>query len=331
MTRREHIKLTGLTAVTFASPFTSFSKFNFMTDSKIFDVIIIGGSYAGLSAAMALGRSLRNVLIIDSGKPCNRQTPYSHNFITQDGIKPGIIAQNAKEQVLNYNTVKFLNDFAIGGKKIKNGFEITTENGEKIKSKKLIFSTGVKDIMPDIKGFSDCWGISVIHCPYCHGYEFKGQKTGIMANGNTAFHVASLVNNLTDNISILTSGKNDFTIEQTEKLKKNKIEVIETEISEIEHDNGSINNVVFKNGKKMNFNAVYAAIPFVQHSNIPASLGCEITEQGHIQVDDFQKTSMEGIYACGDNSTMMRSVANAVASGNIAGAMTNMELTHDNF
>ncbi|WP_221420392.1 NAD(P)/FAD-dependent oxidoreductase [Fulvivirga sp. M361] len=302
-----------------------------MTDSKIFDVIIIGGSYAGLSAAMALGRSLRNVLIIDSGKPCNRQTPYSHNFITQDGIKPGIIAQNAKEQVLNYNTVKFLNDFAIGGKKIKNGFEITTENGEKIKSKKLIFSTGVKDIMPDIKGFSDCWGISVIHCPYCHGYEFKGQKTGIMANGNTAFHVASLVNNLTDNISILTSGKNDFTIEQTEKLKKNKIEVIETEISEIEHDNGSINNVVFKNGKKMNFNAVYAAIPFVQHSNIPASLGCEITEQGHIQVDDFQKTSMEGIYACGDNSTMMRSVANAVASGNIAGAMTNMELTHDNF
>ncbi len=329
MTRREHLKLIMLTSLSI--PFASFSKFNFMIDNKTFDVIIVGGSYAGLSAAMALGRSLRNVLIIDNGKPCNRQTPYSHNFITQDGIKPSVIAQKAKEEVLNYDTIKFLNDFAIRGQKTKNGFEIITENGKKIKSKKLIFSTGIKDTMPEIKGFSDCWGISVIHCPYCHGFEFKGQKTGIIANGNTAFHVASLVNNLTDKISILTSGKSNFTTEQTEKLKKNNIEIIETEISEIEHNKGNINNVVFKNEKKINFDAVYAAIPFVQHSNIPASLGCKLTEQGHIEVDDFQKTSIEGIYACGDNSTRMRSVANAVASGNIAGAMTNMELINDNF
>lgn len=331
MTRREHIKLVGLTAVAFCLPFRSFSKFNFMRDRKIFDVIIIGGSYAGLSAAMALGRSLRNVLIIDSGLPCNRQTPHSHNFITQDGEKPSVIAEKAQAQVLKYETVKIHNELAVSGKKTGNGFEITTETDKIFTAKKLIFATGVKDIMPNIKGFSECWGISVIHCPYCHGYEFKGQKTGIMANGNTAFHVASLVNNLTDNISILTDGKSDFTIEQIEKLKKNKIEIIETEISEIEHNKGNISNVVLKNGDKLNFNVLYAAIPFVQHSNIPASLGCELTEQGYIQVDDFQKTSIEGIYACGDNSTRMRSVANAVANGNLAGAMTNMELTHDNF
>lgn len=307
------------------------SKLNNMTDNKNFDVIIIGGSYAGLSSAMALGRSLRSVLIIDSGKPCNEQTPYSHNLITQDGVMPSAIAQKAKEQVLKYSTVKFINDLAIGGKKTKGGFEITTQKGERVQARKLIFSTGVKDVMPDIRGFSDCWGISVIHCPYCHGYEFKGQKTGIMANGNTAFHIASLVNNLTDKITILTSGKRDFTIEQADKLKKHNIDIIETGISEILHDKGNISSIVFHDGKKMNVDVSYAAIPFVQNSDVPVSLGCDLTEQGYIQVDDFQKTSVAGIYACGDSSTGMRSVANAVANGNVAGAMANMELTHNDF
>src|SRR5690606_28226163 len=143
--------------------------------------IIIGGSYARLSAAMALGRSLRNVLIIDSGLPCNRQTPHSHNFITQDGEKPNVIAEKAKAQVLNYDTIKFYNGTAVSGSKIENGFVITTQTEEKFTAKKLIFATGIKDIMPDIKEFQACWGISVIHCPYCHGYEFRNQKTAILA------------------------------------------------------------------------------------------------------------------------------------------------------
>lgn len=302
-----------------------------MTDNQNFDAIIIGGSYAGLSAAMALGRSLRNVLIIDSGLPCNRQTPHSHNFITQDGEKPGVIAEKAKAQVLKYNTVKFHTGLVVSGKKTENGFEIITQTGEAFKAKKLIFATGIKDIMPDIKGFSECWGISVIHCPYCHGYEFRHQKTGIMANGERAFHIASLVNNLTDDIAILTSGKADFNAEQLAKLNNHKIEVIETEITEIEHENGHIKKVVFHDGRKMSFNAVYATIPFTQHSDIPLSLGCELTEQGYIKVDNFQKTTIEGVYACGDNSVMMRAVANAVYSGNLTGAMANKELTDEQF
>lgn len=333
MTRREIIKQGGLALVALALPFPPipFIKFNEMTDSKNFEVIIIGGSYAGLSAAMALGRSMRNVLIIDSGLPCNRQTPHSHNFITQDGEKPSVIAEKAKTQVLNYSTVKFQSGLAVNGKKIENGFEIVIQTGEEFKARKLIFATGIKDIMPDIKGFAECWGISVVHCPYCHGYEFRNQQTGIMANGERAFHVASLVNNLTDNITILTSGKADFNAEQTAKLNKHNIKIIETEIAEIEHENGHIRNVIFKDGNKMKYNAVYAAIPFKQHSEIPITLGCELTEQGYIKVDNFQKTTMYGAFACGDNASMMRSVSNAVATGNFAGAMANKELTDEQF
>ena len=302
-----------------------------MTNNSIYDVIIIGGSYAGLSAAMALGRSLRNVLIIDSGLPCNRQTPHSHNFITHDGEKPAVIAEKAKAQVLKYKSVTFLEGLAISGKKIENGFSITTKVGEEFQAKKLLFATGIKDIMPDIKGFSECWGISVVHCPYCHGYEVRHKKTGLMANGEKAFHLSSLISNLTADLTILTRGKADFKPEQIDKLNAHNIKIVETDIAEIEHKSGYLKNLVFKDGKRMVFDAVYAAIPFVQHSDIPVTLGCELAESGHIKVDQFQKTTVEGIYACGDNSTGMRSVANAVASGNLAGAMLNMELVQGSF
>lgn len=302
-----------------------------MAGSRDFDVIIIGGSYAGLSAAMALGRSLRCVLIIDNGHPCNWQIPHSHNFITQDGEKPHEIAEKAKAQVLSYETVKFHTGLAVSGEKTDNGFAIQTKDGEIFKTKKLIFATGIKDLMPDIKRFSECWGISVIHCPYCHGYEFRNQKTGIMANGERAFHLASLVNNLTDNITILTSGKADFDEVERGKLNKHNINIEEEEITEVEHENGYIKYVIFKDGRKMHFDAVYAAIPFKQHSDIPTDLGCELSEQGYIKLDMFQKTTVEGIFACGDNSAMMRSIANAVYSGSLTGAMVNKELTDEEF
>lgn len=302
-----------------------------MNDNKIFEVIIIGGSYSGLSAAMALGRSLRKVLIIDRGLPCNRQTPQSHNLITHDGRKPTVIAEQAKKQVLKYDTVKIINDLAIHGKKVENGFEITTKSKQNFRADKLIFATGVKDLMPDIKGFSDCWGISAIHCPYCHGYEFKNQKTGIMSNGDNAYHVAQLVNNLTNDLMILTSGKANFSDEQLRKLNKHTIQIIEKEISELEHEDGYIKNVIFQDGSKIDFRAVYAHIPFKQHSEIPMSLGCELTDNGILNVDMSQKTNVSGVFACGDNSSPLRSVSYAIASGNIAGAMANIELIQDRF
>lgn len=333
MTRREIIKQGGLALTVLAIPFplTVFTKFNRMTDNKNFEVIIIGGSYAGLSSAMALGRSLRNVLVIDSGKPCNIQTPHSHNFLTHDGKTPKKITTLAKQQVEKYETIKFYIGFAVSGIKTEDGYEITTNTNDKFTTKKIIFATGIKDTMPNIKGISECWGISVVHCPYCHGYELRNKKTAIFANGERAFHLAMLVNNLNDNLIILTSGKANFKDEQIEKLNKHNIKIIETEISEIEHENGCIKNVIFMDNNKINLDGLYVSLPFTQHSDIPVSLGCEITEHGHLRVDMFQKTTVENVFACGDNSSMMRSVATAVYTGNITGAMVNGELCKENF
>ncbi|MGV3763974.1 NAD(P)/FAD-dependent oxidoreductase [Parapedobacter sp.] len=302
-----------------------------MARTNYFDVIIVGGSYAGLSAAMALGRSLRNVLVIDSGLPCNRQTPHSHNFITQDGEAPLAIGRKAREQVMRYRTVHFLDDVALGAVKTTGGFTITTKSGAIAIGKKLIFATGIEDRLPNIKGFAPCWGISVIHCPYCHGYEFRDQRTGILANGDRAFHLASLVNNLTDKLAILTSGAPTFTSHQFAGLKRHAIEVIDANVIEIVHRDGRLEGVVFEDGNTVPFHALYAAVPFVQHSDIPVSLGCELTEHGHVKVNHSQQTTVAGIYACGDNASPMRSVANAVAAGNFTGATVNKVLVDEGF
>lgn len=309
----------------------SLSIYNKITDNKNFEVIIIGGSFAGLSAAMALGRALRNVLIIDSGSPCNSQTPHSHNFITQDGENPSIILKKAKAQVSNYSTLKFHNDFVINGEKTKNGFLIVTQSGEQFATKKLIFATGIKDIMPSIKGFSECWGISVIHCPYCHGYEVKNEKTGILANGGIAFHYAQLISNWTKDLTIFTNGKSTLTLEQIKKITNHNIPIVENEIHFLNHKNGNISEIVFTDKSTFQLKALYSRPDIEQHSKIPEMLGCELTEQGFLKVDIFQKTTVENIFACGDNVTPLRSVSYAVAAGNIAGAMMNNKMTEEEF
>lgn len=298
--------------------------------SKNFDVIIIGGSYAGLSAGMALGRSLRNVLIIDDGKTCNRQTPHSHNFITHDGKTPKEIGELAKKDVEKYESIQFYDGKVIRVAKNSDGFSVELSSEDTFYAKKIILASGVKDIMPDIPGFTECWGISVIHCPYCHGYEVRNEVTGILSDGDLAYEFSKLVFNLTKELTLFTNGKTKLTHEQVEKLRQNTINLNEDEIVKLEHENGNIQKIIFKNGNEVSLKALYAKIPFEQNIDV-SELACELTEHGFIKVDFMQKTSVPGVFACGDNTTMMRSVANAVAQGNFAGAMVNKELSEEEF
>ena len=300
-------------------------------EKKNFEVIIIGGSYSGLSAAMALGRSLRNVLVIDSGLPCNRHTPHSHNFLTQDGQTPTAISAKAKLQVENYKTIQFYNGLAVKAVKTETGFKITTESGEIFTSKKILFATGVKDLLPEIKGFAECWGISVLHCPYCHGYEVKNERTAIIANGEMGFEYAKLISNWTKDLILLTNGNSTLTFEQTKALKKHNIEIIESEIASFEHQNGIVQQIIFKDESKTDVTAIYYRPPMEQHCPLPEALGCDLSENGLIEVDFMQKTTIDGVYASGDCTTQMRSVAFAVSTGSFAGVAINSALISENF
>jgi len=302
-----------------------------MKEIQEYDVIVTGGSYAGLSAAMALGRSLRKVLVIDSGRPCNRQTPHSHNFLTQDGKAPAEIARVAREQVQKYPTVSFLEGFADQGRKTGSGFEIQTAAGETFAAKKLIFASGIRDILPDIEGLVACWGITVIHCPYCHGYEVRGEKTGILGNGDYGYEFSKMIQHWTRDLSLFTNGTSSLTAEQSAELQAHGIRIIEKEIDSLRHENGHLQAILFKDGSHEELKALYARADFEQSCPIPLALGCELDETGYLRVDPMQSTSVPGIYACGDNTTPMRAVSNAVAQGTFAGAVLNKELIGEEF
>ena len=302
-----------------------------MGDPADFDVIIIGGSYSGLSAGMALGRALRRVLIIDSGKPCNRQTPQSHNFITHDGRPPAEIASLARQQVQRYDTVSFLSGLAANAVKAEDKFHIRTQSGETFRAKKLIFATGIRDIMPDIDGYAECWGISVLHCPYCHGYEVRNERTGILGNGEYGFEFSTLLSNWTKDLTLFTNGKSALTSGQTSRLESHGIKIMETEIERLRHVDGRLQEIIFKDDTVFPVTALYARSPFVQHCTLPEGMGCALTEEGYIRTDPFQKTTVDGVYACGDNTTRMRAVATAVAMGTAAGAAVNREIIFEEF
>ena len=296
-----------------------------------FDVIIIGGSFAGLSAAMSLGRAMRNVLVIDGGEPCNAPTPHSHNFITHDGSKPFEILKKAKQQVLEYPSVQFVTGIATSAQKSDNVFHISLKSGATFSARKLLFATGIKDIMPEVSGFSDCWGVSVLHCPYCHGYEVRNEKTGIVANGDTAFDLARLIQHWTRELTLFTNGKPTLSQLQVEKLTSAGVTIEERFIQKLEHDNGYINRVQLADGSQVPIKAIYTRPAFVQHCDIPILLGCETNEQKLLKVDMLQKTSVDGVYAAGDNSSPARSIAVAVAAGAMAGGAINRALIEESF
>ncbi len=302
-----------------------------MTYNRKFDIIIVGGSYSGLAAGMAAGRALKKVLIIDDGKPCNRQTPHSHNFITHDGKTPAEITALAKSQLGIYKSIEFYSGLAIAGNKTKDGFEILLESGQTFATAKLIFATGIRDILPGIEGLAACWGITALHCPYCHGYEIRDQTTGILGNTESGFDLSRLISNWTNDLTLFTNGHSTLTVEQTGKLRNHHIKIIEDEIERLEHNNGFIQNIIFKNGTETALKALYVHGRFEHQSIISQSFGCAFTDEGYIQVDSLQETTVTGIFACGDNTTRMRTVANAVAMGTTAGMTASRKIILEEF
>jgi len=297
--------------------------------NDIYDVIIVGGSYAGLSAAMSLGRSLRKVLVIDSGNPCNRKAPQAHNFLTHDGDIPGDIAAKGRRNVEKYTTVEFRNGTAVHAERRNALFEVTTEDGKVVAGKKLLFATGLKDNLPDIPGAAECWGISILHCPYCHGYEAANQKTGLIGNGELGYEVVRLISNWTKDLVLFTDGECTFTDEQKTKLRTLNIPIVETAIMEIVHEQGRLSEVVLKDGSRYALQALYLKPAFEQHSLIPQALGCKLDEHGLLVVDTFHRTNVDGVYAAGDNCTFGRSIAVAVSAGSVAGVFLNKEMIEE--
>jgi len=224
-----------------------------------------------------------------------------------------------------------LNDLVVHSTQTSQGFDIQTQSGMLFTAQKLIIATGIQDRMPPIIGFSECWGKSVLHCPYCHGYEVRKKRTGIIGNGDSGYEMAKLIQHWASESIIFTQGKASFTTEQWAALDRHSIQVDERKINAIEHTDGYAQSVKFVGGETMKISVLYSRLPFTQQCKLPQELGCMFTEEGYISVDAMQRTTIPGLYACGDNSTRMRTVASAIATGTTAGMMLNKELIEEQF
>ncbi|GHB65739.1 NAD(P)/FAD-dependent oxidoreductase [Persicitalea jodogahamensis] len=299
-----------------------------METKKMYDAIIVGGSVAGLSAALVLGRSMRKVMVIDSGQPCNRNTPHSHSFMTRDGATPAELTSIARQQALAYPTVSVRNDKVLSITKINDVFSAKTEQGSHLKARKILLATGVYDIMPDIEGFADCWGISVLHCPYCHGYEVKNQSLGVFIAGDHLEMYASLIQHWSKDVTLFTNG-NILTSVQRDKLRSLHIPIVEVPIVRLDHNEGMLRALEMQDGTRYGVTALFAPTPTRLPGDLAQQLGCQLKEAGLIEVNPSGQTSVSGVFAAGDNSSPMRQLSMASAAGNAAGARLNFELVED--
>lgn len=304
----------------------------FMTEYNV-DVLIIGGSHAGLSAAMALGRIGRSALIIDSGHPRNKVSEHANNFAGFDGINPNQWREQARNDLLKYDTISFLRNTVVDVKKLAKNFQAILSNNERILAKKVILAYGIKDQFPAIVGVNELWGKSVFHCPYCHGFEVKGQSIGILGNSPAVEHLLPIIKNLSAKLFVFTQGKSKLTENFMAKLRQHSIHLIEEPIKTLKHQSSLLKKVVLSNNESISIDALFLTptSKLTLSSSIDEQLGCEKDDMGFIKVKEMGQTSVAGVFAAGDIMTMQQSVVGASASGQIAGSAAVFELSNEEF
>jgi thioredoxin reductase len=297
----------------------------------MFDVVIIGGGPAGLSAGLTLGRFRRSVLICDGQHPRNAKSTGVHGFLSRDGIHPQELLQIAREQLTPYSTVQIRAQEVIDIVQSDGTFNVYLQDGTCESTKKVLLATGVKDILPSIEGIDALFGQSVFHCPYCHGWEARDKAIAIVANGDTAIHFSKLLHSLSRDLVICTNGSPEIGSSERLQLDRLGIQIIETPILRLKRQDAILEGLEFTDGRTLQRDVIFVRPAQQQHSPLPAKLGCTMTAQGYVNVDEQGKTSIDGVYAAGDLASPMQQVVHAASRGAATAAFINAELAHEAF
>jgi thioredoxin reductase len=285
----------------------------------LYDAIIIGGSFAGLSAALYLGRSRRSVLVIDTGAPRNRFAAASHGLFGQDGTNPKTMLTTMRAQVAAYPTVHFLDEEAVDAVHETDAFNVTLANGEVVVGARLLLAFGISDILPEHSGLAARWGRSVIHCPYCHGYEFSGKRLGVLNLSPMSLHQAALIPEWGPTFFFLDGGA--IEPDAAAQLSQRGVTIEPAPLECLVGDGTGLSAIRFRDGREQPLDALFIGPRIRFNSSIAERLGCTM-EAGPLgpmlTVDDMKATSVAGVYAAGDITRAGHTVTFACADGVMA-------------
>ena len=291
---------------------------------KNYDVIVVGGSYAGMAAALQLVRARRNVLVIDAGKRRNRAALHSHGFLSQDGVDPAVIASTARAQLERYPTLSWVDDLVVKASGSRDAFTVERAGGDIHGARRLLLATGVSDILPAVHGLAERWGTSVFHCPYCHGYELDRGRIGVIAASPLSVHQAQLLPEW-GSVTFFTNGVLELDEASQQDLSMRGVEVETARIDRIEGHA----EMMMADGRQLSFAGLFTAPKNAPSTSIAEDLGCVLadTPMGtQIQTSDSKETNIAGVFACGDVARVPHSVSLAVADGAWAGAQIHRSL-----
>ncbi|WP_291838304.1 NAD(P)/FAD-dependent oxidoreductase [Brevundimonas sp.] len=295
------------------------------------DAIIIGGSYAGLNAAMQLARARRRVLVIDDNRPRNRFAARAHGVMGRDGVPGSEIAAEARAQVSAYPTAAFRRGEVVNARKGRCGFEVDLADGARVTGRRLMLAYGVQDILPDLPGVKERWGRTVLHCPYCHGYEIGGGPIGVLGAGPMSVHQAVMVAEW-GQVVLFLDGKLEPDADQSRMLARRGVTVEATPVAALEGEGPALDGARLADGRLVPLKAVFVGPRLRLNGDLAQALGCEIedTPVGQmIRTDEMKQTTVPGVFAAGDAARVMSNVTLAAADGVMAGIALHRSLIEE--
>ncbi len=296
-----------------------------MTNAETYDVVIVGGGPAGLSAALNLGRARKRVLLCDAGPRRNAAAEQIHGFVTRDGTPPQEFRRIGRQQLEPYTNVEARD---IGVEEIRGergAFTVRLATGG-VEARRILLCTGMVDELPDIEGFRALWGRSIFQCPYCHAWEVQDRRFGFLSPSVESLDFALFLRGWTGDVTVLTDGRYAVPPEMRERLVGGGVRVEERSIARLSAKDDHLDLVEFTDGDPLPLDVLFARPPQRQVAAVQ-SLGLDLDSEGYVKVDERRQTSIPGIFAGGDLITSAQSAVLAAASGVQAAAMINHELT----
>jgi thioredoxin reductase len=294
---------------------------------QAWEVIVIGGGPAGLSAALTLGRCRRRVLICDAGRYRNRASKHMHCFLTRDGIPPTEFLQTARDQLRPYECVELRSATVTAVEKLEDEFEVALDDGTRERCRKLLLATGVVDELPKLEGIDRFYGVSVHHCPYCDGWEWRDRRIGAYGHGDKGAGLALMLRQWSADVALFIHA-GELTRKHREHLARFDVAVYEQSIARLEGDDkGHLQRIVLAGDTVIERDALFFNTGQHQRSPLAEKLGCEFTERGGVQTHEHEvATCVPGLYVAGDASRDVQLVVVAVAEGTKAGFAINKAL-----